>query len=265
VAFANNWLLIRVLLPFPEPLRCEWIHRHRSPLGSTPTEFNTFAQEFFHARAHRLARSPIPTPDPAPITGGKGFGADKLNGLIKKAEDKESGGSIFLGYLLAAGDAVLGVGIAVGEHLLNATGVGMIVSGVRHGAAAHSTNKHLEALVGINYEKYTCKQCYHVVHYVIGKKSQKLVTRIAKAAPVPFIGGLITIGQKFKGIGKAILGSRGVHRKKFACVVWVAAREGCPTAKGIICELLGGKPEKLMAAVSDYLGILAIAKKMKST
>ena len=56
-----------------------------------------------------------------------------------------------------------------------------------------------------------------------------------------------------------------MNRNKFACVAWVAAKEGCPTAKAIICELLGGRPEKLMAAVSRYVGILAIAKKMKSS
>jgi hypothetical protein len=188
-----------------------------------------------------------------------------MTALIKKAQDEESGGSIFLGYLMAAGDAALGAGIAVGEHLLNATGVGMVVSAARHGAAANSTHKHLEALAAINYEKCTCGQCGHVADYVIGKKSQKLVLRMAKAAPVPFLGSVITVGQKIKGIGKAIMGTRGVNRNKHACLVWVAAKEGCPTAKGIICELLGGKPEKLMAAVSKYVGILAIAKKMKSS
>lgn len=209
---------------------------------------------------------PIPSPDPAPTGSPAGLRNEKkLLALIKKAEDEESGGSIFVGYLMAAGDAVLGVGIAVGEHLLNATGVGMVVSGVRHGAAAHSTNKHLEVLADINYEKCTCGQCVHVFEYIVQKKAQKLVTRAAKAAPIPFIGGVITLGQKIKGIGKAIIGTRGVNRKKHACVVWVAAKEGCPSAKSIICELLGGKPEKLSAAVSRYVGILAIAKKMKST
>lgn len=212
-----------------------------------------------------FAAGPIPSPDKAPTGGRKGFATDKLTALIKKANDEESGGSIFLGYLMAAGDAALGAGIAVGEHLLNVTGVGMVVSAARHGKAAHSTHKHLEALADINYEKCSCGQCVHVFDYVVGKKSQKMVLRMAKAAPVPFLGAVITVGQKLKGIGKAIMGTRGVNRTKHACLVWVAAKEGCPSAKAIICELLGGKVETLMTAVSHYVGILAIAKKMKSS
>lgn len=212
-------------------------------------------------------KGPIPRPnDPCPVFIPKGVYSDtRIDAHIKAANTCQSGTTIALGVAKAGADALVGLGITAGEQLLNTTGVGAMVNLVRHGKSAASTFDHIENLAEllnrINTERCTCGQCENVIIYVLGKKSNKFGKRVAKC--IPGIGLLATIGEKAKGIYKLAKGTRGVNRTKFAAVVWIAAKEGCPTAKSVICELMGG-PAKMYKAVSSYTGILDVAVKMRS-
>jgi hypothetical protein len=136
---------------------------------------------------------------------------------------------------------------------------------VKHAAALNSTVNHLDNITSLNFNRCTCNMCMDVTDYIITKKSSKVVRRGARvgASLVPFANLGITVGEKLKGIYKLVKGTRKVNRKKFACILWITAKEGCPVAKGIVNELLGS-PAKMMKAFSHYAGITAIAEKLSS-
>lgn len=155
------------------------------------------------------------------------------------------------------------------EHLGHFTGVGTILTSAKHMAAVASTQEHLDFLKDLDnpiilFDKCTCGQCHAVRAYVYDQKESKLYRRLAKAMPIPFGSSLIRLGEAARGAYKKATGTRGVERKKMACTLWICAKFGCPVAKAIMEELLGGMPE-VIEVCSSYYGILVLAEKMKST
>lgn len=205
-----------------------------------------------------------PELDKSPLTAfGVGVTAEKVDMVVKCAFTCQSASDIAIGIALGIASAGLSAGISIAEQVLSVTGVGATLNIARHGAAAASTYDHMEAIAAINYGKCTCDYCDAVAGYVLNKKLHKFGRRVSKT--IPGIGLLTTIGEKIKGIYKFAKGTRGVNRMKNAATVWIAAKEGCPTAKAMVNELFSNKPSKLMLACANYVGVIAIANKMKST
>lgn len=206
---------------------------------------------------HEWDANPILNPDPG---SPRGVSKSKIDSLIRCAENdkdwvktvKDIVGATVVGAATTAVTEVVPV-------------AGQAISMAKHAAAANSTKDHLDHIVELNYEKCQCNYCEQVCDYIITKKSSKLVRRCARAglSIVPFANLGITVGEKLKGVYKLVRGTRKVNRKKFACILWITAKEGCPVAKGIVNELLGS-PAKMMKAFSRYCGITAIAEKLSS-
>jgi hypothetical protein len=143
---------------------------------------------------------------------------------------------------------------------------GGVIGAAQHGAAIKSTMEHLEDIIKIfGIQKCTCKCCDKVAEYIIVKKTSKIGRRGYRATigAISHTNILLTIGEGAKGIYKKAIGTRGVHRKHDACILWIAGKEGCPVAKKIVNVLLGSEP-KMASAFGSYAGIIAIAEKLKS-
>src|SRR5579872_1820898 len=143
---------------------------------------------------------------------------------------------------------------------------GPAIGAVQHGAAIKSTMEHLEDIIKVfGMQKCTCRHCESVFDYITIKKTSKIGRRGYRATigALSHTNILLTIGEGAKGIYKKAIGTRGVNRKKYACILWITGKEGCPVAKKIVNILLGSEA-KMASAFGSYAGIIAIAEKMKS-
>ena len=213
-------------------------------------------------KPNNFGSSAIPRPDNAPTNSGSGgkfdFSPDHIRGLLLKAKAEQSRWTKVKSPLRTV---VVSGGTFATETLLHVSGIGMIVNLVQHGASAASTESHLTELGRINPEKChkKCRKCDELLGYVYGQKDKKLDRRMMKMAP-----GLAYVEHgraKLHALGKK---NRGAKREMYACMLWIAAKDGCPVAKAILDELFCGI-DGLMKVVAAYSGILAIAEKLKST
>jgi hypothetical protein len=214
-------------------------------------------------------------PDPAPAGDPKhdprsNIPKSKLKRLIDLAEKEEkSWKNLASTYGKATANGVASeVVTELLEHLGHFTGVGTLLTSGKHAAAVASTQEHMDRLnelkdPSIVFDRCTCEQCHVVLAYAYDQKEAKLYKRLAKAMPIPFGSSLIRLGEAARGAYKKLTKTRGVHRKEMACTLWICAKFGCPVAKAIMEELLGGMPA-VIEACSTYFGILKVAEKMRT-
>jgi hypothetical protein len=194
----------------------------------------------------------------------------KIKDLLAKA-DREEQARKAKNYAKIIGQGISSEAISeLAEHLGHLTGVGTLLTSGKHFIAAESTQQHLDELQELSspaylLEKCTCGQCEVLVNYAIEQKESKLYRRLAKAMPIPFGSSVIRLGEAARGAYKKwVTKNRGVRRRQNACVLWICAKYGCPVAKALMEELLGGIPE-VIEAVNSYYGIIQLAEKLKST
>jgi len=142
----------------------------------------------------------------------------------------------------------------------------MIVSAGIATVKGASTGFDIEALGNTfkeNKSRCICDHCSAVYDYVFDQLQLKSAKRYVGA--LPGISTLSTVGFALRGAYKRAVGTKGVERHKYACMLWVCAKDGCPCAKALISQLFDWDVSAFVTIVTSCMGIKLVALKMQSS
>ncbi|HEY7423492.1 MAG TPA: hypothetical protein VH682_04550 [Gemmataceae bacterium] len=199
----------------------------------------------------------------------------RLTPLIKKGQKEFSIWKTAFGACKSMGilAGITGLSAGVGKVFQSAgvngmTGVVGMGTIPKAGIAAYqgvSTGSDIEEL-GKRFkeskDRCFCGHCEEIYDYIFDQLQLKAAKQYVSFVPV--IGLLSTAGFALHGAYKRAAGTLGVERHKYACMLWVCAKDGCPCAKAMIHQLFDCEGSALADVLSSYAGIEAIARKIQS-